>query len=181
VSGLINDGVAYYIDKTSRQINFSFDRTPIKTYFKDSDFESLDLKKLVQIGLNLEGNGLAIQKKKLIEKLAYHSNQKPKDKTQNLFESNFTNLVCSSETVVDESSKLVESEEPSNYKGRYSRSRKKSFTPEQISVTTRRNFYIIGHLTQADISLLSDFDTIKKEFDIVNKCMVTLGRSSIVL
>jgi len=29
--------------------------------------------------------------------------------------------------------------------------------------------------------LLSDFGTIKKDFDIVNKCMVTLGRSSIVI
>lgn len=180
VSGLINEGIPYFIDKSARQINFSFDRSPIKTYFKGAGFERLDLKKLVQIGLNLEGNGLIIQKKKLIEKLVYHSNQKPKDK-QNIFDSNFTNLACSSETVLDESSNLVESSKPSSYKGRFSRSYKKSFTPSKISVTTRRNFNIIGHLTQADLSLLTDFDTIKKEFDIVNKCLVTLGRSSIVL
>ena len=184
MSGFIKDGVPYFIDKTHRQINFSFDRTRIKTYFKSSGLEGLDLGKLVQIGLNLESDDMKAQKSILKEKLAFHSKIKDKDKDLNIdsiLESNFTNLTSPCETSLGETSKDIEDVKPANYKGRYSRTRKSGFTPEKVSVTTRRNFHVIGHLTQADMSLLSDFETIKKEFDIVNKCMVTLGRSSIVL
>jgi hypothetical protein len=186
MSGFIKDGVPYFIDKTHRQINFSFDRTSIKTYFKSSGLEELDLEKLVQIGLNLESDDMKAQKSILKEKLAFHSKLKDKDKDKDLniesiLESNFSNLTSPCETSLAETSKDFEDVKPANYKGRYSRTRKSGFTPEKVSVTTRRNFHIIGHLTQADLSLLSDFETIKKDFDIVNKCMVTLGRSSIVL
>lgn len=83
----------------------------------------------------------------------------------------------SSTEIVDPS---VESTVPKYYKGPSSRTFKGGFTSLPISLTTRRNFYVIGHLTQADLSLLSDFEEIKRELDIVNKCMVTLGKSSIV-
>jgi hypothetical protein len=39
----------------------------------------------------------------------------------------------------------------------------------------RRNFNLIGHLTQADLSLLSGFEELKNNFDIINKNLVTLG------
>jgi len=73
-SGLMEDGIPYFLDKSTRQINFSFERTPIKTYFKSSGLDKLDLKKLVQIGLNLEGSSIAVQKKLLLDILSKYSN-----------------------------------------------------------------------------------------------------------
>jgi hypothetical protein len=46
----------------------------------------------------------------------------------------------------------------------------------KISVTTYKTNYFIGHLTQADLSLLSDFEEIKENLHIVNKSFITLGK-----
>lgn len=59
---------------------------------------------------------------------------------------------------------------------KYRRTNMRSFTRNVISVTTMNNLYLIGHLTQADLSLLKDFDIVKEELDIVNKCYVTRGK-----
>lgn len=48
--------------------------------------------------------------------------------------------------------------------------------PQKVSVTRSKNYYLIAHLTQADLSLLSDFDEIKDELSIVNGSFVTLGK-----
>ena len=48
--------------------------------------------------------------------------------------------------------------------------------PERVSITLSKIYYIIGHLTQADLSQLSDFDSIKDELSIVNNSFVTLGQ-----
>jgi hypothetical protein len=50
------------------------------------------------------------------------------------------------------------------------------YIPEKVSVTRKRLYTIIAHLTQADFSLLSDFDVIKEELSIVNNSFVTLGK-----
>jgi hypothetical protein len=46
----------------------------------------------------------------------------------------------------------------------------------KISITKTRCSYIIAHLTQADLSLLSDFSMIKEELSIVNGSFVTIGK-----
>jgi hypothetical protein len=51
-----------------------------------------------------------------------------------------------------------------------------SFTGDKVSVTRTRNNYYIAHLTTADLSMLKDFEAIKDKLDIVNKCIVTLGK-----
>jgi hypothetical protein len=187
-SKLIKDGVPYFI--SNGRINFSFERTPIKTYFKSSGFENFDLSKLVQVGINIESSDLNLQKTKLRGKLNAYSSLMCNDisasgsKSNIDFKygsSNFDGLVSSSETIIDETSNSVEDEVPQKYVGRLSRSRNVSFMPDKISLTTRRNFHIIGHLTQADVCFLTDFDQIKKDFDVVNKCLVTMGKSSLVL
>jgi hypothetical protein len=38
----------------------------------------------------------------------------------------------------------------------------------KVCVTLTRNYYIIAHLTPADLSLLSDFEEVKEELSIVN-------------
>jgi len=49
------------------------------------------------------------------------------------------------------------------------------FSPK-TSVTKTRGYYIIAHLTQADLSLLRDFSEVKEELSIVNGSFVTLGK-----
>jgi hypothetical protein len=43
-----------------------------------------------------------------------------------------------------------------------------------VSVTTTKKYTLIAHLTSADLSMLSDFDLIKEELNIVNGSFVTL-------
>src|SRR5690348_4224319 len=57
---------------------------------------------------------------------------------------------------------------------KYIRSSKKTFTGEEVSLTKIRNNYIIGHLTNADLSILNDFNDYKEYLDIVNNSIVTL-------
>jgi hypothetical protein len=184
--GLIKVGIPYFIE--NGKINFSFSRTPIKTYIKTKDLDSLDLKKLVQIGINLESKDLDSNEKKLYSLLkslnvSPDSLEKDVDSVrESNYNYNYKNLTPPDGSSIEVADPKIEDLKPDDEgKGRYSRTTKASITTERLSITTRRNFYIIGHLTQADLSLLSDFSEIKKHLDIVNKCMVTLGKSDIVL
>jgi hypothetical protein len=50
------------------------------------------------------------------------------------------------------------------------------FSVDRISVTKIKNFYLVSHLTNADLSMLKDFDSIKEYLNIVNKSFITLGK-----
>lgn len=56
---------------------------------------------------------------------------------------------------------------------RYSRSKLRSL---EMNINRVKNNYIISHLTNADLSMLKDFDTLKESLDIVNRSFVTLGK-----
>jgi hypothetical protein len=45
---------------------------------------------------------------------------------------------------------------------------------DKVCITTTTNYFLVAHLTQADLSMLSDFDQIKEELSIVNGSFVTL-------
>lgn len=179
--GLIKKGVPYFIE--NGKISFSFPRTPVKTYFKSVGLDKLDLSKLVEVGLNLESKDVVSSREglySLLKILNIESKDKELGSLDEIPVSNFVNLIHpdgSNTEIIDPS---IESIKPSKYKGSTSRTYKGGFTDDFISLTTRRNFNIIGHLTQADLSLLTDFEEIKSSLDIVNKCMVTLGKSEIV-
>jgi hypothetical protein len=49
--------------------------------------------------------------------------------------------------------------------------------PDKVCITVTRLYFVIGHLTPADLSQLSDFDEIKEELSIVNGSFVTLGKA----
>jgi len=55
-----------------------------------------------------------------------------------------------------------------------------SFTTDKVSVTKIRNNYFIAHLTNADLSILNDFESFKDNLDIVNKSFVTLGKPMVL-
>jgi hypothetical protein len=63
---------------------------------------------------------------------------------------------------------------------KYRRSYNQSISHLRISVTKKVNNYFIGHLTNADLSMLNDFDDIKHELDIVNKSFVTLRKPLLI-
>lgn len=63
---------------------------------------------------------------------------------------------------------------------RLSRSKMNSFTGDMANVTKVKNIYLIAHLTNADLSMLKDFDTFKEQLDIVNSSFVTLGKPLLV-
>ena len=48
--------------------------------------------------------------------------------------------------------------------------------PEKMSITITKNYYVIGHLTPADLGQLSDFEQIKEELAIVNGSFISLGK-----
>lgn len=51
---------------------------------------------------------------------------------------------------------------------------------DKISVTKVRNNYFIAHLTNADLSIMNDMDSLKEELNIVNKSFVTLGKPLLI-
>lgn len=72
---------------------------------------------------------------------------------------------------MEEGSSLV------NKKARsYRRSDMNSFSGDYISMSKVRNVYLATHLTNADLSLLSDFDKYVKFMSIVHKSFVTLEK-----
>lgn len=48
--------------------------------------------------------------------------------------------------------------------------------PNKISVTKTKTYFIIAHLTPADLSLLSDFEEFKEDLSIVNGSYVTIAK-----
>ncbi len=51
-----------------------------------------------------------------------------------------------------------------------------SFSNDRVSVTRICNIYIAAHLTNADLSMLNDFNDFKDDLSIINKNFATLGR-----
>lgn len=56
------------------------------------------------------------------------------------------------------------------------RSRMSSFTDDIININRTQRYYLIAHLTSADLSMLGDFEEIKNQLDIVNSNFVTVGK-----
>lgn len=63
---------------------------------------------------------------------------------------------------------------------KYIRTYKQSFTTNKVSVTIKKQNFLLGHYNSADLSMLSDFNTFKHELDIVNKVFVTLRKPLLI-
>lgn len=59
---------------------------------------------------------------------------------------------------------------------KYTRSYNQSYIGEKVSITKVKNNYFIGHLTNADLCMLSDFNEFVNQMDLVNKSFITLGK-----
>jgi len=73
---------------------------------------------------------------------------------------------------------IVSYDKPNNVKGSKSLTRTyvNSFSEDKVSVTKIKNIYLIAHLTNADLCMLSDFDKFKEGLDIVQKSYITLRK-----
>ena len=63
---------------------------------------------------------------------------------------------------------------------KYTRTYKQSFTANKVSVTIKKQNFLLGHYNSADLSMLSDFESFKHELDIVNKVFVTLRKPILI-
>ena len=86
-----------------------------------------------------------------------------------------SSLLISSADAIEVESKEIENQAMPSVKG-YSRTNSKSFSSDTLSVSTVRNIYLVSHLTNTDLSFMSDFDKFKDELNIVNKSFVTLNK-----
>lgn len=78
------------------------------------------------------------------------------------------------------SSSNINSNSNSNNNKKYVRTNHTSYIKERVSVTKILNNFLIGHYTPADLSMLSDFEDIKYQLDIINKCFVTLKKPILI-
>lgn len=51
----------------------------------------------------------------------------------------------------------------------------KDGTPQKVSLSITKIYYFIDHLTQGDLTMLSDFENLTEELSIVIRTFVTLG------
>lgn len=203
VSGLKNRGLSY-ITKDGYVI-FSFERTPIKQWFNavneytlaqvvtqsknmvqaDLDSNEADLYKLLKTIFDewvLSGGSTLIEE-------GQNSNKKKKEKenkqkgekgggNNNNNDDNKIDLKLTEPTKILIKPLTEEKLNKVSYEKskKYTRSWRSSFTDDKISITTLNNNYLMGHLTAADLSILSDFDQFKDELSIVNGCCVTLTK-----
>lgn len=59
---------------------------------------------------------------------------------------------------------------------RLSRVYRTDLFPQNLSITKSKTYFVIAHLTPADLSMLTDFNEIKEDLSIVNGSFVTLGK-----
>ena len=80
-------------------------------------------------------------------------------------------------------SPIISNDKPAKRKNsikNLTRSSMNSFTEDKVSVTKIKNIYLIAHFSNADLSMLSDFDKFKDGLDIVQKSYITLRKPILV-
>ena len=86
------------------------------------------------------------------------------------------NLATSAEEINESSGASYENS--TNYEDvihkKYTRSSNTSYTNERVSVTKKVNNFMLAHNTPADLSMFKDFESFRKNVDIVNKSFVSL-------
>jgi len=172
-------GLPYY--KSNGRVLFSYERSPTQTYFKTSDLEKLNLSEVMSIGLSLGSGFVDEREKEVISMLKenYLENIVEKGSKESIdydLDSNFTNLKSMSK----ESFEQTELSSISSIAPSAKAERKIWGDLEQRQrIIVKRNFHLIGHLTQADLCFLTDFESISKNVKIIGKNLVTLGKSKI--
>jgi len=147
---------------------FSFPRTPIQPFIYYDEGEGYSIEDMIKQA-NLLGDSYLIEDyNKLIELLKRISKNVELHFDWSEKENNILKQI--------ESKSLPEDLEVK----KMTRSFMSSFTDDKVSVTKIRNSYLIAHLTNADLSMMKDFELFKEELNIVNKSFVTLGKPLVI-
>ena len=162
-------------------IVYSFERTPIKTWFKVVDEEGILFKELVKISNKMALKDHDLERIKIIDILKDIHGDKVSDNYKLEINNSVTDLNVKEE-FSDLDTEIIESKlgDTKQKEKRYNRTKMLSFTKEKVSVTFVKNNYFIGHLTNADLSILKDFDSLKESLDIVNNSFVTLSKPLLI-
>jgi hypothetical protein len=181
--GLKSRGVKFI--ESDKDILFSFPRTVIKEYFKRVD--TFTFKELVKISDTMADPYFVEELDRIYNLLKVLSQESQESKTVNLtdFDSDsefkkvgefdFKKAHELDRELMDDVFYTPDSDVLNNNK-RYTRTRNQSFTQGLVSVTKIRHNYVIGHLTNADLSILSDFNEFKDSLDLVNNSFITLKK-----
>jgi hypothetical protein len=153
---------------------FKFPKTPIKDFIFFVDDKGYSLQEMVSTSNELSHQHLDDTYNKIIDIFKLISNNKEID--PNIFTKIFTNnedkdLLIKKDLLISKSENKDRDRDKS-----VTRKYLHNLIPEKISVSKIKNNIFIGHLTSADLSILSDFSLFKDDLDIVNKCFVTLGK-----
>lgn len=181
IYGLKKLGISF-IEEDDGVVIFRFSSRKAITYFEDLRNKDYSIRKLIDttkiIGESLlKDNNISLLETlkgvfKDREKLGDPENQKLIEELTNPIQTEIEikqivdlNEAISTEEILTRKVPKIKS---------YSRSSYTSFTEEKISVSIYVKIVLIGHLNAADLSMMSDFNEINKELDIVNKSFVTL-------
>jgi hypothetical protein len=181
IEGLISKGVKHI--KRDESIFFIFDSNikSIKEWFKETS--NISFRELVNISRNIARPSLDEELKAIygILKEIYENRStdplKEKIDVKDSIESFKDSLKNVDRVNVEDLDLDVLDVDPNK---KYVRSYNQSISKERINITKKVNNYFIAHLTNADLSMMSDFEDIKHNLDIVNKSFVTLNKPILI-
>lgn len=185
IQGLRDEGKKVLEDKERDDITFQFPHTDIKQLFNKVNSGKYTLKELVTTSKSLVKSDLDQSLADLYktlkeiheapEKLPGFEEHKSSEvvnaekELTDLPRETFETTDTGSDSISDPS-RVLEEEKPENRRTWMS-----SFTSQKVSVSVKKQMYLLIHNAAADLSILSDFDEFKDGLDLVNKCFVTLG------
>lgn len=76
--------------------------------------------------------------------------------------------------IINKDQEKIESLSPGEKYKKFSRSKLRGDL--DLSISRIKNMYVLAHNSSADLSMLDDFNELKENLDIVNKCFVTRGK-----
>lgn len=191
IIGIKESGKSYITDQEFMHVIYT--NTRVKQYF--NRLESYSLKKLVEKSLELVGSDLEDSAERIFEELknlfetALATN--PGESldtltelldpcTQNL--DKIPSVVDLARETLYEDETVESAASPTPTVSNLRKSKKgnrrtwmTSFTSERVSVSIKKQLYLLIHNSAADLSILSDFNDFKESLDLVNKCFVTLS------
>jgi hypothetical protein len=176
-------GITYFEDEEKDQIVFALPRTPIlkKVLYPDENPQFVySFENLVKTSNLLANSSLIESYSNFILELksAMPSLQSQAEKEkENSFGGDLRSINSSLSSPLGTTkveSEIIKSRQRTTYKiGSYLG---ESDPTEKLSVSRVKNNYFCSHLTNADLSILTDFTTLKENLDIIQKSFVTLGK-----
>lgn len=169
-------------------IHFIFPNTNVKQYFKRTLTGEYSLKELVNTSKNLVQSDLEKSLNDLFSllKIIYDTTNENENENENEDEDENLSLEPGNleklTEVIDLPRESYEELETLSLPEKSDKRRTwmSSFTTSKVSVSIKKQMYLLIHNAAADLSVLSDFPIFKEHLDLVNQCYVTIGDPIII-